>query len=254
MPLGKTFNFDEVFLRDLTICVLDTLEGRITWTNRFTGQDIHVKVPFYYSLAGDERFLFDSFSDDIVSNNRFTELNADQIPRAHVTLTSFTMDSSDFRNPNVWLKTIVEKKDEIRSVLKQVRAIPITAQYDITIFLKTEIDTMKCSQAIMNTIWLYKFMYFEYNYININAIMTLPDAQTIEIPREKDLTSDNTISIKFQLQVQTFYPAFYDEDGVNEAVPMRTKWYNNLYLNKSVSPKSDSPFNEGNYLSQNLGK
>ena len=59
------------------------------------------------------------------------------------------MDSSDFRNPNVWLKTIVEKKDEIRSVLKQVRAIPITAQYDITI-LNQQVTMLKRILLIKN--------------------------------------------------------------------------------------------------------
>ena len=34
--IGEKFNMDEVFLRDLTMCVLDTLEGRVKWVNRFT--------------------------------------------------------------------------------------------------------------------------------------------------------------------------------------------------------------------------
>ena len=69
--IGQKFNFDEVFFRDLTVCVLDTLEGRLNWTNRFTSGDISVQVPIYYSLSGDERFLLDSFQDDIVSENRY---------------------------------------------------------------------------------------------------------------------------------------------------------------------------------------
>ena len=78
--IGERFNFEDVFFRDLTVCVLDTLEGQIKWVNRFTSGDIPVNVPFYYSLTGDERFLLDTFSDDIVSENRFVELNTDIIP------------------------------------------------------------------------------------------------------------------------------------------------------------------------------
>ena len=73
--IGERFNFEDVFFRDLTVCVLDTLEGQVKWLNRFSSGDVFVQVPFYYSLTGDERFLLDSFADDIVSENRFVELN-----------------------------------------------------------------------------------------------------------------------------------------------------------------------------------
>jgi hypothetical protein len=206
--IGNKFNMDEVFFRDLTICLLDTLEGRLKWLNRFSSGDIDVEVPIYYSLSGDERFLLDSFQDDIVSENRYVELNTDQIPRGHLTLSNFNIRSDEFRNPNVWLRSVVEDNEEIRTLLKQVRAIPITVNYDLSIILKSEIDVFKCSQEIMNTLWLYKFMYFEHNYMNIDAIVTVPDTETVDIVREKNLKSDNNIKLSLALEVQTYYPAF----------------------------------------------
>lgn len=199
---------EDVFLRDLTICVLDTLEGRLNWINRFTSGDVNVEVPIYYSLTGDENFLLDSFQDDIVSENRYVELNTDQIPRGHLTLTNFNIRSDEFRNPNVWLRDVVENEVEVKRLLKQVRAIPITVNYDLTILLKNEIDIFKCSQEIMNTLWLYKFVYFEHNYMNIDAVITLPDTNNIDISREKNMTSDNTVKLTLTLEVQTYYPAF----------------------------------------------
>ena len=161
--IGQRFNFEDVFFRDLTLCVLDTLEGEINWVNKFTNGDIKVNVPFFYSLTGDDRFLLDSFSDDVVSNNRFVELNTDQIPRGHLTLTSFDIRADEFANPNVWLRMVVEKDDEIRRMLTKVRAVPVSVKYDLTILLTSEIDVFKCSQAIMDTLWVYRFMYFEHN-------------------------------------------------------------------------------------------
>jgi len=206
--IGQKFNFDEVFFRDLTVCVLDTLEGRLNWVNRFTAGDISVQVPIYYSLSGDERFLLDSFQDDIVSENRYVELNTDQIPRGHLTLNNFNIRSDEFRNPNVWLRAVVEDNVEVKKLLKQVRAIPITVTYDLVILLKSEIDVFKCAQEIMNTLWLYRFIYFEHNYMNIDAVLTMPDSDAIEITREKNLKSDNTIKLTLSLEVQTYYPAF----------------------------------------------
>jgi hypothetical protein len=212
--IGERFNFEDTFFRDLTVCVLDTLEGQIRWVNRFSSGDFPVNVPFYYSLTGDERFLLDTFADDVVSENRFIELNTDQIPRGHITLKSFNINSDEFANPNVWLKMVVENEVEIRKVLAKVRAVPITVNYDLEILLSSEIDIFKCSQAILDTLWLYKFMYFEYNFMNIDAVMNMPDSKNIEISREKNMSSDNTIKMTVSFEVQTYYPAFR-KDRVN---------------------------------------
>jgi hypothetical protein len=206
--IGERFNFEDVFFRDLTICVLDTLEGQVKWTNRFSSGDRFVQVPFYYSLTGDERFLLDSFADDIVSENRFVELNTDIIPRGHLTLGSFNIKSDEFANPNVWLRMVVENEVEIRKILSKVRAVPITVNYDLEILLSSEIDTFKCSQAILDTLWLYRYMYFEHNFMNIDAVILMPDSNTITIGRDKNMSSDNNITMKVSFTVETYYPAF----------------------------------------------
>jgi hypothetical protein len=212
--IGERFNFEDVFFRDLTVCVLDTLEGQIKWVNRFSKGDVFVQVPIYYSLTGDERFLLDTFQDDIVSENRFVELNTDIIPRGHLTMTGFNIRGDEFANPNVWLRMVVENEKEIRKVLAKVRAVPITVNYELTIKLASEIDTFKCSQAIMDTMWLYKFMYFEHNFMNIDAVILMPDTNQITLSREKNLTSDNNIELKASFEVQTYYPAFR-KDRIN---------------------------------------
>ena len=213
--IGEKFNFEDVFFRDLTVCVLDTLEGQIKWNNKFTSGDVFVQVPIYYSLTGDERFLLDSFSDDIVSENRYVELNTDIIPRGHLTMTGFNIKSDEFANPNVWLRMVIENEKEIRKVLSKVRAVPITVNYDLEIYLSSEIDTFKCSQAIMNTLWIYKFMYFEHNFMNIDAVLLMPDSNTVQMSREKNMTSDNKISLKASFTVETYYPA-WRPDRVND--------------------------------------
>jgi len=241
--IGERFNFEDVFFRDLTLCVLDTLEGEINWVNRFSNGDVKVSVPFYYSMTGDDRFLLDSFSDDVVSNNRFVELNTDKIPRGHLTLTSYDIRSDEFANPNVWLRMVIEKDDEIRKMLTKVRAVPVSVKYDLTILLSSEIDVFKCSQAIMDTLWVYRFMYFEHNFMNIDAVMLIPDTNQVEIQREKNLTSDNTIKLTVNFEVQTYYPA-YRKDPDPIIYPKQTRWYlqmrSNARSNKSNLPRTDS--------------
>ena len=243
--IGDKFNYEDVFFRDLTVCVLDTLEGRIKWTNKFSSGDVPVDVPFYYSVTGDERFLLDSFQDDVVSNNRYVELNTDMIPRGHLTLMNWSVSSDQFANPNVWLRMVVENEKEIKKMLAKVRAIPIVANYNLSILLRTEIDVFKASQVIMDTIWLYRFMYFEYNFMNIDAVMIIPDTETIEIQREKNLTSDNQIKISLDFEVHTYYPAFPKGDPTLLIEPKRTKWFNNILKTREASnaaKKSGLPY------------
>ncbi len=244
--IGDKFNFEDVFFRDLTVCVLDTLEGQIKWTNRFTSGDVFVQVPIYYSLTGDERFLLDSFSDDIVSENRFIELNTDIIPRGHLTMTGFNIKSDEFANPNVWLRMVVENEFEIRKVLGKVRAVPITVNYDLEITLSSEIDTFKCSQAILDTLWIYKFMYFEHNFMNIDAVLIMPDSNSIEMSREKNLTSDNNIKLKCSFTVETYYPAFRGDrviggDGYSRGYGSGMKDANGFKLTGGVSNYFNQP-------------
>lgn len=241
--IGDNKNFDDVFLRDLTVCLLDTLEGQVKWVNRFSSGDIEVNVPFYYSMSGDERYLLDSFSDDIVSENRYVELNTDVIPRAHITFTSMDILADQFANPNIWLKMVVENNVEIKKVLTKIRAIPCSVKYDITIILSSEIDVFKCTQSLIDTLWLYKFMYFEHNFMNIDAIMILPDSNQIEISREKNLTSDNTIKLTLSIEVQTYYPAYKKEGNETMVYPKKTKWYSNILEARTNAKDSQSNAN-----------
>jgi hypothetical protein len=240
--IGERFNFEDVFFRDLTVCVLDTLEGQIKWNNRFSSGDVFVQVPIYYSLTGDERFLLDSFSDDIVSENRYVELNTDIIPRGHLTMTGFNIKSDEFANPNVWLRTVIENEQEIRKILAKVRAIPITVNYDLEVLLSSEIDTFKCSQAIMNTLWIYKFMYFEYNFMNIDAVLLMPDSNTVQMSRDKNLTSDNKISLKVSFTVETYYPA-WRADRVSDVGYVRNSGDEDWPLNTTPYGETQSFYN-----------
>ena len=248
--IGEKFNYQDTFFRDLTLCVLDTLEGEIRWINRFSSGDREVNVPFYYSLTGDERFLMDSFNDDIVNNNRFVDVNTDQIPRAHVTMTGFDIRSDEFANPNVWLKMVVENQDEVRRVLAKIRAVPVSVKYDIVIMLSSEIDIFKCNQAIMDTLWLYRFMYFEHNFMNIDAVMLFPDGSQVEIQREKSLSSDNTIKITLSIEVQTYYPAFRKP---NLSEVQSGQFFNN-YTWSAVNSSLSNRYNDNGVLGAGNGQ
>ena len=123
--IGEDLNFNDNFLRDLTVCVLDTLEGELYWEYRFSSGTKPVVVPVYFSMLGNERFLLDSFTDDITSDNRKTELNISTVPRAVLSWDGCTFEKNAMTNPNVYNKVNVQDKSENKKMLTYVRRIPL---------------------------------------------------------------------------------------------------------------------------------
>lgn len=225
--IGKKYNFDDVFFRDLTVCTLAMLEERLGWVNRFSDGDVDVSIPVYYSMSGkNDDYLLDSFTDDISGSARKLELNSDIIPRAHATLSNWRMKGEEFANPNIFLRQVIEDSEEIRKVLTKLRAIPIVANFSCTILLGSELDTFKASEAIMNALMFYDHMYFEYNFMYIDAVATFPEENNIEILRDFSMDESDLVKMEFNFEVHTYYPAFGDRQIWGR--PRKSKWINQL--------------------------
>jgi len=207
--INEQRNYDDTFFRMVSASLVKTLHTSITWINYFHDQKIRVVVPFYLSLPGSEKYLLDAFVDDIVDDR--VELNTDQIPRGVVTLNSFSTDTSQFANPNEYILNKREINGEMKSFLQKTKAVPVKINYDVDIVLNSEIDVLKCSEKLLNTLFNYMFFNLDYHGLKIDAIFTLPDDKEIEIQRDVSLDSDVKKHIKFQLTVETYYPIFMVE-------------------------------------------
>jgi hypothetical protein len=251
--IGNKYNYSDVYVRNMTASILDVLEGEIYWEYEFSTGTVAVDVPFYYSMTGDEKFLLDAFTDDIVSENRKTELNTDQIPRGILTWTGWEQLSDEIANPNVWMKVTLEDKEEVKKVLARVRPIPMSHKFEMTITLNSENDAFKCAEAVLDTLGVYRYFQFQYRMINIIGVINFTDSPTFEKVREINNTTKNEVTYKMDFEVRTYYPAFrkprmsqsrvelrdnwsdaynYDpfmkEDDIIP-VPRRTKWYSSIY-------------------------
>lgn len=205
--IGEKRNFDDSYLRMVSISLTKTLTRCISWINYFHDKKIRVIVPFYMSMAGSERFVLDAFVDDIVDSR--VELNTDQIPRGIVSFNGFSTVTSEFANPNSYLSKKTEINGQMKSFIQKTKGIPINIAYDIDIVLMTEIDVYKCSEKIMNMLFNYMFFNIDYFGMKIDAVFALPDDKGIEIVREQNLDSDTKKHIKFSLNVQTYYPSYF---------------------------------------------
>jgi len=213
--IDQSFNYNNIYFRMLHISLAKTLNRRIRWINYFSDEKKCVTVPIYLSFAGSERFLLDSFLDDVTDQR--VELNTDQIPRGIITPTSFSSISDEFANPNIYIPKNTKIHNEYKKIISKVFAIPINVSYEIEIRLDSEIDIYKCSEKIMDLFFNYRFFNMDYFGIKIDNILELPDDRTIKLPRDGDidLSSDNIKSINFNLNVRSHYPSWIvDTDKV----------------------------------------
>lgn len=252
MAIEKHMNYDDTFIRDVTVAFLATLHNRVYWYNIWHNETRKIEVPFYYSLTGDDRFLLDSFVDDIAGKR--IEQNYDVIPRGVISLENTTIHSSEFTNPNVRISRAVEENDELKRVVSKLRALPLTLSYDIKIRVASELDLFKCQQAVWNLIYQYQYFYFEHNFIRIDAAFRFPDDFQTKIAREINMTTDVYMEHTFKLDVNTYYPLF----GEIEKIPPinRVQWQNNIWkLQGSGAEKVDplSP-NFNQYPPENANK
>lgn len=210
--IDKEFDYTDQFFRMATIALAKTLSKKIRWINKFTPLNDdetgfkRVTVPFYTSLTGDERFVLDAFVDDI-ADKRVT-VNTDQYQRGQITFIGFNTLSDEFANPNQYIAKKQNVNKVLKNVISKVKAIPIVINYELEIQLATSNEIDKASQKILNLLFNYYYFNIDYYGIKIDANFNLPDDKQIEIPREITFDSDRKKTIKFSLEIRTYFPVF----------------------------------------------
>lgn len=207
MNIGEEYNYDDNFVRMATVGLCKVLATKIRWINRWSdGKKIRVLIPFYNSFAGQERFMLDAFVDDVTSTR--VELNTDQKQRGVVAFKGGSQRDDEFANPNEYLSKETKINGEFKNVVSRTKAIPITLNYDVTIKLDNEWEADTCYTKILDVLYNYRFFAISYFGLRIDAFFKLQSDSGIEIPREISLDSDDTVTIKFALEISTYYPVF----------------------------------------------
>ena len=277
MHIDQEYNYDDNFIRMTTIALCKVLTTKIRWINRWSdGKKIRVLIPFYTSFAGQERFMLDAFVDDTVSTR--IELNTDQRQRGIVTFKGGSQRDDEYANPNQFLAKESKINDEFRSVISRVKAIPISLNYEISITLDNEWEIDTCYTRMLDALYNYRFFSISYFGMKIDSFFKLPSDGGIDIPRNGGIGIDgSTITIKFTLEVVTFYPSFtvntedyemcdnddsidweflgVEKPNVNSKSKEEVKrayWYNNLLDNRTkeeiIKEKEDNRDNEINNM------
>jgi len=207
----EKYNTDEVFLRNLIISFIRSLNEKLTYIQVNDQQDLlQVYVPFFYSMTGDESFLQDFFIEykNCLTDEPHAEGNYDVVPRGVVQMTSSNIDVAGIMNPNVRMSYTLEDLDgNMKTFSAYTKPVPLTISFDIRIITDTMLDAFKIYQSVITTFYKTYTFSFEFQGLRIPAIAGFPE----QIPNDKQFeftysNSQKFITSSFSVEVQTYFP------------------------------------------------
>ena len=150
--IGQEYNYDNNYFRMVLVALAKTLNRNIRWVYRFETQKVCVSLPFYTSMTGDQRFLVDSFIDDITDTR--VELNTDQKQRGMIVLENFSLTSDEYANPNIYAGRILTNAQKINTERDKVKS-EFALKHNMKLFYIWEQDILKNDFSALDKVCEY---------------------------------------------------------------------------------------------------
>lgn len=241
----KILNTDDIFLRNLSISLLELLNSTITIQQSRNNSSELVNVPFQYNYGSDENFLKD-FYIGLPDNCNIptSEGTYDIIPRGIITLDSFQIKQSDITNRFVRAQyTSVEKDENEENVLAgysaQLYGLPMSVSFSVKLITASINHAFKIAEKILDQMYANRVMYFKYRGIRIPAQFTFPDNENIDKQYKFTYADTNKLHVDFKVEVEAYFPSFESSSNrkssnVMERIQSNTKDdNNNILLNRN---------------------
>jgi hypothetical protein len=210
----KALNTDDIFLRNLTIALLDLLNGSMTLSLSRDDHKETFSVPFLYNFGTDEGFLKD-FYIGLPDNCQIpvAEGTYDIIPRGIVTLSSFQVKSSDITNRFIRGQySELERGPNDQNVLTgysaQLYSLPMSVKFDVKIICDNLNKAFKIAEKMLDINYANRVMYFQYNGVRIPAQFQFPTNETVDKVYKFSTTDQNKINVTLSIDVETYFPSF----------------------------------------------
>lgn len=246
------FNKDDVALRNIIIGLLATLHDNIYWYNQI-GTDINqkrkIKVPFYFSTTGTERYLQDNFLNniDFDPENLEAETSYNAIPRGIVDLSGISIEGQSIVNKYVRMDHQVQEEDgTLNTYNSEAFWVPLLLTFDVTVYTDSILDQLKCVTEIIKTFFKNKSYQVDLSYVRIPSVISFPDDYTNERTIEFSFTDKKEFKTTFSLTVKSFIPIFKDGTAIFAGNVMES-----FETNTYVSPTSYGP--DGSYMGSTPG-
>lgn len=222
------FNKDDVTIRNILIGLLATLHEQIGWYNQ-VGTDIDkrikIKVPFYFSTTGTERYLQDNFLNniDFDPENLQAESFYNSIPRGIVDLTGINVEAQNIVNKYVRMNHQIQEQDgTLNTYNTEAFWVPILLSLDCKVYTDSILDQLKCTESIIVAFFKSKAFQVDVGYTRIPCLIVFPDDYTNERTIEYSFTDKREFTTNFSLQVKTHIPIFKPETTIFAGTTMES--------------------------------
>ena len=159
MAFNHKYNTDDAIIRACIVGLVNELNNRIAFENVWDdNRKTVVRVPFFYAMSGDERFLQDYFSNWSDCAPDFIEGNTDPIPRGTIFLSGVSVLASNLTSRYVRGFYTKEVDGELKRFNSYNNSIPIQLNFSAEIMADTTVDSFKITQSIIGT--LYRTLVF----------------------------------------------------------------------------------------------
>lgn len=246
----KHLNTDDIFLRNLSIAVLDLLNSETQIDLARNNSVTSYSVPFFYNYGTDEGFLKD-FYVGLPDGCRVPvpEGTYDIVPRGIVTLTNFGVKSGDITNKFVrgnFSADEVGPSGENRYVPKSalLYSLPMQVKFDIKVIVDNLNKAFKISEALLDLNYSNRVVYFQYRGVRIPAQIQFPDSETIDKQYKFTLNDNNKMNVNLSITVETYFPSFEktstrDRANVMDKILVNRKDSNGIVLDNGWKDQDD---------------
>ena len=208
------FNKDDVTIRNILIGFLATLHDSIYWYNQIgtsIEQRKQIKVPFYFSTTGTERYLQDNFLNNIDFDPDMLKAETfyNQIPRGIVDLEGIDIEATAIVNKYVRMQYQRQDLDgNLNTYNSEAFMVPIILNMSCTVYTDSIVDQLKCSEAIIRTFFKNKTFQIDTGYVRLPCLATFPDDYANERTIEFSFTDNREFKTTFSVQVKSHIPVF----------------------------------------------
>lgn len=210
----KTLNTDNIFLRNLSISLLDLLNSVMVISVARDDSEETFNVPFLYNYGTDEGFLKD-FYIGLPADCRIpvAEGSYDIVPRGIITLNSFEVISTDITNRFIRGQyTESEKNDKGENVLTgysaQLYSLPLRIKFEVKVITASLNQAFKVAENMLDLLYSNRVMYFSYKGLRIPAQFHFSENETIDKKYSFTYTDANMLNVISSVEVETYFPSF----------------------------------------------
>jgi hypothetical protein len=207
MAFNHKYNNADTIIRGCIVGLVNEMNNRIHYQNVWEDTDSRlVRVPFFYAMSGDERFLQDYFSNWSDCAPDFIEGNYDIVPRGTIFLTGVSVLGSNLTSRFVRGYYHKEQEGELKRFNSYINSIPLQLNFSAEILVDTSIDSFKITESIIAV--FYKTLVYNVAFKGFRVPTQAGFPEGYDLGKQFEFTYGVTErqKITFDVEVQTYLP------------------------------------------------